>query len=86
MTTTTRPRTSAEPVLSADSVGYSADSHVLEPGILWTKYIEPAFRDRVPHVEYEKREADGTIAKGKFMVCEGINSDPAALFAAADCR
>ena len=28
----------------------SADSHVVEPGDLWTKLIDPKFRDRAPHV------------------------------------
>ena len=29
----------------------SADSHVIEPSDLWVDYIDPAFRNRAPHVE-----------------------------------
>ena len=32
----------------------SADSHVLEPPDLWTKRIDPEYRDRAPHVVREK--------------------------------
>jgi predicted TIM-barrel fold metal-dependent hydrolase len=31
----------------------SADSHFTEPADLWINYIEPAYRDRAPHVEHQ---------------------------------
>ncbi len=42
----------------------SADSHVYEPGNVWTDHIDPEFRDRAPHLE---RRGDKDI----FLI-EGI--------------
>lgn len=78
----TKPRPSK--ALSTKSVVFSADSHVLEPGDLWTSHIDPAFRERAPHIEHSHTDADGRVSKGEFMVCEGIDPTPVALFAAAD--
>ena len=63
---------------------FSADSHVLEPGNLWPDYIEPAFRDRAPHIENIATATDGTELQGEFLVCEGIESQAVAGFAAAN--
>jgi predicted TIM-barrel fold metal-dependent hydrolase len=52
----------------------SADSHVVEPPNLWPDYIEPAFRERAPHIAHQP---DGDV-----YVCEGVNLLPIALFAA----
>jgi predicted TIM-barrel fold metal-dependent hydrolase len=41
----------------------SADSHVREPGDLWQNYLEPAFRERAPHL-VSKEEGD-------YWVCDG---------------
>src|SRR5438046_2944385 len=44
----------------------SADSHVVEPGDLWTNLIEPAYRDRAPRIVHEKsRDED-------MFMCEGL--------------
>ncbi len=32
----------------------SADAHVTEPADLWINYIEPAYRDRAPHIEAQE--------------------------------
>jgi predicted TIM-barrel fold metal-dependent hydrolase len=55
----------------------SADSHLTEPGDLWTSRVDPAFRDRVPRIEEMPEGAawimDGVpdpIAFG-FTVCAG---------------
>jgi predicted TIM-barrel fold metal-dependent hydrolase len=74
----------AEAVLASDQPLFSADSHVVEPANLWLDYIEPAFRERAPHVERQIRRRDGTLAVGEFLVCEGIAPQPVANFAAAD--
>ena len=42
----------------------SADSHVTEPGDLWTTRVEPRFRDRVPHIEH--------LEKGAAWIMEGV--------------
>lgn len=46
----------------------SADSHVIEPPDLWTRYMEPAFKQRAPHVE---REGGYDVYK-----CEGVTLIP----------
>ncbi|MEE9279264.1 MAG: hypothetical protein V3V67_03730 [Myxococcota bacterium] len=74
----------ASSVLSGDQVVYSADSHVVEPGDLWTQYIDPGFRDRAPHIETSMERPDGTRVEGEFLVCEGIAPQSVATFAAAD--
>jgi uncharacterized protein len=38
--------------LSRPPVIISADSHFTEPQDLWLRHIEPAYRDRAPHVEH----------------------------------
>ena len=40
----------------------SADSHVVEPGDLWTKYMEPAFKERAP---YCVREGENDVFKAE---------------------
>jgi predicted TIM-barrel fold metal-dependent hydrolase len=42
----------------------SADSHVTEPGDLWTSRVEPRFRDRVPHIAH--------LDEGAAWVMEGV--------------
>jgi uncharacterized protein len=54
----------------------SADSHVSEPGDLWTTRIAAAYRDRAPHME-----ARGDM--GDFMVADGISPMPVGLGIAA---
>jgi len=46
----------------------SADSHFTEPADLWVRYIDPAYRDRAPHVE--SRETTDVI------VCDGADMFP----------
>jgi predicted TIM-barrel fold metal-dependent hydrolase len=45
----------------------SADSHFVEPPEMWTERIDPAFRDRAPHIV---DEIDGQ--PGSFLVCEDL--------------
>jgi len=54
----------------------SADSHVSEPGDLWTTRITAAYRERAPHLE-----ARGEM--GDFMVADGILPMPVGLGIAA---
>ena len=63
---------------------FSADSHVLEPGNLWSDYIDSKFKDRAPHIETTMTANDGTVMEGEFLVCEGIESQAVAGFAVAD--
>ena len=48
----------------------SSDSHVVEPRDLWEAWIEPAFRERAPHVVREEARdqwiADGDVPIGTF--------------------
>ena len=53
----------------------SADSHVIEPGDLWTNYMAQEFKDRAPRVE---REDDNDVFK-----CEGITLLPVGALSAA---
>lgn len=53
----------------------SADSHVVEPGDLWLKYIEPKYRDRAPHLQ---RQGDMD-----YFVCDGANIVPPYAFSVA---
>jgi predicted TIM-barrel fold metal-dependent hydrolase len=46
----------------------SADSHVTEPRDLWTRYIDPEFRDRAPRVE-QRPDTD-------VFVCDGVDMFP----------
>ena len=71
-------------VLKDDQIVYSADSHVVEPGDLWTNYIDPSFRDRAPHIEHSVTRPDGSRAEGDFLVCDGLAPQSVATFAAAD--
>jgi len=45
----------------------SADSHVVEPGDLWARYIEPKYRERAPHLE-RQGDADQFVADGANIV------------------
>jgi predicted TIM-barrel fold metal-dependent hydrolase len=42
----------------------SADSHITEPPNLYPDYIDPAFRDRAPHVEKEEDGGEAYIVPG----------------------
>ncbi|MEE9284916.1 MAG: amidohydrolase family protein [Dehalococcoidia bacterium] len=53
----------------------SADSHVVEPGNLWTDYIDPTFQERAPRLE-RQGETD-------HFVCEGANIAPPFAFSVA---
>jgi acyl-CoA synthetase (AMP-forming)/AMP-acid ligase II len=56
----------------------SADSHVTEPPDCYTDYIDPAFRDRAPHIVHDDK-------RGDVYVIPGLNtmSVPMGLVAAA---
>ena len=73
-----RDRDSRERIvaLQAEQRVISADSHVIEPGDLWTTHITQEFRDRAPHIESRATMPDGTVEDGQFLVIEG--SGPAA--------
>jgi predicted TIM-barrel fold metal-dependent hydrolase len=45
----------------------SADSHVTEPADLWSNYIDPAYRDRAPHIE-RREETDVVVCDTASMV------------------
>jgi predicted TIM-barrel fold metal-dependent hydrolase len=45
----------------------SADSHVLEPGDLWTKRISAKFRDRAPTIIHQNKDQTGD-----FLFCEPL--------------
>lgn len=62
----------------SDSIVFSADSHVIEPGDLWTKRIDARFRDRAPHIVHE---AEGMT--GDLFACEGLRPFPVAGLAVA---
>jgi predicted TIM-barrel fold metal-dependent hydrolase len=54
----------------------SADSHVAEPGDLWTRYIDPAFRERGPRLVSEPHS--------DVWYCEGLPPSPAGLITPAN--
>jgi predicted TIM-barrel fold metal-dependent hydrolase len=56
----------------------SADSHVAEPGDLWLRYLEPAFRERAPRLVSEP-DADR-------WYCEGLPPIPGGMTAPAGQR
>jgi predicted TIM-barrel fold metal-dependent hydrolase len=56
----------------------SADSHFVEPPEMWAERIEPAFRERAPHVVHD---LDGR--PGAFLVCEGMQPTSGGAFFAA---
>jgi predicted TIM-barrel fold metal-dependent hydrolase len=45
----------------------SADSHFVEPPEMWAERIDPAFKDRAPHLERDLPGQPGT-----WLVCEGM--------------
>ena len=47
----------------------SSDNHVFEPADLWTRRIEPQFKDRAPHVVH--LEGLEGLANGDWWYCEG---------------
>jgi len=49
----------------------SADSHFTEPADLWLNYIEPAYRDRAPHVERHEN-TDIVVCDGAPMFPVGV--------------
>ena len=53
----------------------SADSHVVEPMEMWSRYIEPAYRSRAPSL-IRRGDAD-------FIAFEGLGAVPAGLVATA---
>lgn len=64
---------------SAFNYGFvSADSHVTEPPDCYTDYIDPAFRDRAPHIVHDEK-------RGDLYIIPGLNnmSVPMGLVAAA---
>ena len=46
----------------------SADSHVVEPGDLWTKYTAKEFRERAPKLVREKDGSDTFVIDGQPLV------------------
>ena len=70
--------------LEAEQRVISADSHVIEPGDLWTTHITKKFRDRAPHIESRATMPDGTVEDGQFLVIEGSGPQRVAGFAAMD--
>lgn len=53
----------------------SSDSHVAEPGDLWLRYIDPAFRERAPQLVQE--------ADADYWICEGAPKGNAGMIAPA---
>ena len=73
-----------EDALSASQRVISADSHIIEPGDLWTSRIDAQYRDRGPHIEMQGTMPDGTVEEGQFMVVDGGNPQRVAGFAVAN--
>src|SRR5579884_3976413 len=42
----------------------SADSHICEPGDLWTSYVEPRYRERAPRIVEDPERGDVWKAEG----------------------
>jgi predicted TIM-barrel fold metal-dependent hydrolase len=42
----------------------SADSHIVEPPNCYTDYIDPAWRDRAPHIERNQRGVENFVIEG----------------------
>ncbi len=42
----------------------SADSHITEPPTCYTDYIDPNFRDRAPHIQYDEEQGDVFVIDG----------------------
>lgn len=61
----------------------SADSHVVEPGDLWQQRVPAKFRDRAPRIVNSVDSLRGPI-EGEWLVCDGIDPQRVAGFAAAD--
>jgi predicted TIM-barrel fold metal-dependent hydrolase len=49
----------------------SADSHVIEPGDLWEKYVDPEYRDRAPHLVHDDEE-DRFVIDGRATGSLGL--------------
>jgi len=61
----TSPSAGASPAAPATKVRIlSADSHICEPGDLWTSYIEPRYRDRAPRIIEDPEKGDIWNAEG----------------------
>jgi predicted TIM-barrel fold metal-dependent hydrolase len=70
--------------LSVSQRVISADSHIIEPGDLWTSRIDAEYRERGPHIEMQGTLPDGTVEEGQFMVVEGGTPQRVAGFAVAN--
>ena len=53
----------------------SADSHIAEPPNCYTDYIEPAFKDRAPHVEVHPKYG-GAMPVSTFVLAAGLSVSP----------
>ncbi len=73
-----------EQALSAEQAVISADSHIIEPADLWTSRIDPAYRERGPHIEMQAEMPNGEVEEGQFMVVEGGAPQRVAGFAVAN--
>ena len=58
----------------------SADSHVIEPGDLWLKYSDPAFRERAPRIVRrdgtDHYEVEGGISLLSVPLASGAGKPP----------
>ena len=61
----------------------SADSHVVEPGDLWQERVPAKLRDRAPRIVDSVESLRGPV-EGEWLVCDGIDPQRVAGFAAAD--
>ena len=64
----------------ADNIILSSDSHVFEPADLWTERIDPAFRDRAPHIQ-RVGDVDHLVIEGNQTIAGiGLISNAGARF------
>ncbi|HZS13260.1 MAG TPA: amidohydrolase family protein [Candidatus Dormibacteraeota bacterium] len=64
MATAVTPATEARAFRETRARVLSADSHICEPGDLWTSYVEPRFRDRAPRIVEDPERGDVWKAEG----------------------
>ena len=50
----------------------SADSHITEPPNCYTDYIDPAFRDRAPHMVTHPERGDQFVVEGMRPISMGL--------------
>ena len=66
------------PAVDVSTVPISADSHIVEPPHCHVDFIDPAYRDRAPHIiDHEESDGDKCLIEG-FPNPIGLNSLAAA--------